>query len=204
MPRYRIQHDIASYPLLDEEFRRLKADHRKAIRITAARGVLGAAVMRVYRRGTRDALIPILTEKIHIDALSCIRDQEAFSRWYNTQLALVERAIKKRNKGNDRISPGVKWGHAAKVLNLFVRDLVLRSDYFSHKDSRRMSVFLYAPIDSIVMRRLRKLNVLLRFSKIKDIDTRTKFYEVQTTLSSSAAKARIPRVWFDDNWGDRQ
>jgi hypothetical protein len=192
------------YPHLDEEFRRLRDDHHKAIRITAARGVLGAAVMRVYKRGTRAALMTILAEKINIDALSSIRDQKAFSRWYDTQLALVARGIKKLNKGNSRISPGVKWGHAAKVLSLFVRDLVLRSDYFSRKDVRRMVGFLHAPVDSIVIERFRELKVPLRFSRIKDIDSRSKFDEVQKALSSSASKAGVPRVWFDDNWGDRQ
>jgi len=44
----------------------------------------------------------------------------------------------------------------------------------------------------------------LRFSKIKEIDSRAKFYEAQKQLSSAADTAGIPRVWFDDNWGDRQ
>ncbi len=193
-----------TYPLLDKEFHRLKAEHRNALRNTAARAVTGPSVMRVYKSGTKEALMPILADKIDIDALPHVRNQDAFSHWYDAQLVLVARAINQCNNGNTRISPGVKWGHSTKVLSLFVRDLVLKSDYFSHQQVRKIAGFLHAPIDSIVMRRLRKLNVSLPFSKIKDIDTRKKFYDVQTTLSFAAARAGIPRVWFDDNWGDRQ
>jgi hypothetical protein len=193
-----------SYPRLEKEFLRIKSAHRKALKNTASRSVLGPSVMRVYARGTRNALMPVLAEEIDIDALTAIRHQEAFSRWFDTQLGRVARAIRPLNSRNDRIAPGAKWGHASKILTLFVRDLVLRSRYFTDKDARKISRFLHAPIDSIVIKRLRKLRVHLPFSRIKDIDSRKKFYDVQESLASAARKAGIPRVWFDDNWGDRQ
>lgn len=193
-----------TYPLLDNEFRRLKADHRKAIRETTARSVTDPAVIRVYKPGTRQALIPVLAEQIDIDSLREIRSQEAYSQWYDVQLNAVARAIHRLNEGNTRILPGAKWGHATKILSIFVRDLVLKSDYFSPGDARRIARFLYVPIDSIVMKRLRNLGITLPFSKIKDIDSREKFYGVQETLAPAAKKAGVPRVWFDDNWGDRQ
>lgn len=194
----------ASHPLLDKEFRRLKNEHREALRNTVARSVTGPSVMRVYKGGTKQALMPVLAEQIEIDALTEIRDQSAFSDWYDAQLNYVVRAITPLNDGNTRIFPGVRWGHATKILSLFVRDLVLRSDYFSHTNAKRISPFLHVPIDSIVMKRLRELGVAMPFSKIRDIDKRAKFYAVQEILIPAARKAGIPRVWFDDNWGDRQ
>ncbi len=185
------------------EFRRIKNDHRKAIKNTVARSVTGPSVMRVYKPGTREALLPVLA-RIDIDRLARIRSQEAFTRWYNSQLRQVAAAIEHRNHGNNRILPGAKWGHATKILSIFVRDLVLRSNYFSRKDARRIALYLHAPIDGIVMSRLRKLGVPLRFSKIKEINSATKFYRVQQMLSVAAEEVGVPRVWFDDNWGDRQ
>jgi hypothetical protein len=192
------------YPRLDKEFLRIKNAHRKSLKNTTSRSVLGPSVMRVYARGTRNALMPVLAEEIDIDSLAAIRHQEAFSRWFDIQLDRLARATKPLNSRNHRIAPGAKWGHATKILTLFVRDLVLKSRYFTDKDARRISQFLHAPIDGIVIKRLRKLRVRLPFSRIKDIDTRKKFYDVQETLTFAASKAGIPRVWFDDNWGDRQ
>ncbi len=100
----------APYPLLDQEFFRLKAGHRKALRSSAARAVTGPSVMRVYKSGTKEVLMPILAEKIDMDRLSKIRDQKTFSDWYDAQLHHVARAIERRNKANRRISPGAKMG----------------------------------------------------------------------------------------------
>ncbi len=147
--------------------------------------------------------MPVL-EDVEIDDPPTIRDQETFQTWFDKQLSRVAHTIDRRNSRNRRIAPGAKWGHATKILTLFVRDLVLKSRYFSDKDAKRISQYLYAPIDSIVIRRLRILGVRPPFSKIKEIDSRKKFYDVQEKLGSAAKKAGIPRVWFDDNWGDRK
>jgi len=89
-------------------------------------------------------------------------------RWFDIQLDRLARAIKPLNSRNHRIAPGEKWGHATKILTLFVRDLVLKSRYFHDKDAKRIPQFLHAPIDGIVIKRLRKLGVRLPFSKIKE------------------------------------
>lgn len=189
--------------MLDEEFSRIKNSHREALKKTASRTVLGPSVMRVYSTGTRHALMPVLA-RIDIEVLATIPHQEAFSGWFDHHVDRLAQAIRRSNPNNNRISPGTKWGHATKILALFIRDLVLRSRYFSDQQARRITPFLHAPIDSIVIRRLKKLGVPLAFSRIKDIDSRAKFYDVQKQLSSAAKRAGIPRVWFDDNWGDRQ
>lgn len=89
-------------------------------------------------------------------------------------------------------------------MSLYVRDLVVSSRYFTDKDVDRISFFLYAPIDSIAINRLKGLEIKLPFTKIKEIDTRQKFYRVQGVLDDAAREHGIPRVWFDDNLGDRK
>ena len=87
---------------------------------------------------------------------------------------------------------------------LLMRDMVLSSRLFSDAEADRIAPWLYTPIDSIVIKRLRKLGVDPGFNLIKDIDTAEKFYGVHDVLGQAAKKVGVPRVWFDDNWGDRQ
>jgi hypothetical protein len=188
---------------LNDEFRRIKGQHQEALKKTIARVVLGPSVMRVYAKGTRDALLPLLPT-LDVDAITQFKSQEEFSEWFDGHVERIAKTIDRHNRRNTRIRPGLKWGHATKIMALYVRDLVLSSRYFSDTDAAKVSAFLYVPIDSVVIKRLRKLGVRQPFTKIKEIDMREKFYAVQETLASAALNHRIPRVWFDDNWGDRQ
>jgi hypothetical protein len=54
------------------------------------------------------------------------------------------------------------------------------------------------------MGRLRKLGMKLAFDRIREIDTAERFFGVQQQLGEAARKVDVPRVWFDDNWGDRE
>lgn len=188
---------------LDDEFQRIKGQHQEALKKTTARVVLGPSVMRVYAKGTRDALLPFLPT-LDVDAITQFKNQEQFSEWFDKYVERVAKIIDQHNHRNTRIRPGLQWGHATKIMALYVRDLVLSSRYFSDTDAARVSAFLHVPIDSVVIERLRKLGVRQPFTKIKEIDTREKFYVVQEALASAALNHKIPRVWFDDNWGDRQ
>jgi hypothetical protein len=188
---------------LNAEFERIKQMHGEATRKTAARGVLGPSVVRVFSKGTREALLHLLP-KIEVDTLPAMRSQEEYSAWFDSTLNRVARKIDSHNSSNTRIRPGLKWGHASKVTSLYVRDLVLKSRYFSDADAKKIARFLHVPIDGVVIDRLGALGVPPPFKLIKEIDTRKKFYAVQSSLDAAARAHKIPRVWFDDNWGDRQ
>ncbi len=188
---------------LASEFVRIKKDHQNALRKTTARTVLGPSVMRVFAKGTRDVLMPTLT-RIDVDALGNVQNQNAFSTWFDESVERIWRKLAPINRGNTRIAPGGKWGHSTKIMALFIRDLVLGSRYFLDNEVARLSPFLYVPIDGVVMQRLKKLGVRLSFTRIREIDSRDKFYHVQDLLGDVAVRESIPRVWFDDNWGDRQ
>jgi hypothetical protein len=60
------------------------------------------------------------------------------------------------------------------------------------------------PIDGVVIRGLKALGIPPPFTKIKEIDTREKFYWVQYALEGPARSVGVPRVWFDDIWADQQ
>ncbi len=188
---------------LSDEFERIKNAHKISLRRTAARVVLGASVMRVFQKGTKDSLFPFLS-KIEIDPLKEIKNQDHFKLWFQRELSKLAKLINIGNYNNKRIQPGYKWGHGAKVLTLYVRELVLNSRYFYDHEVNRIQEWLYVPIDSIVINRLRKLDIALPFDRIKDIDTAEKFFDIQDKLHDAAKKIGVPKIWFDDNWGNRQ
>ena len=161
-------------PALNDEFRRIKAAHQEALKKTIARVVLGPSVMRVYAKGTRDALLPLLP-KLDVDTITQFKSQEQFSAWFDEHVGRVAKIIDRHNPRNTRIRPGLKWGHATKIMALYVRDLVLSSRYFSDTDAAKVRAFLHVPVDSIVIGRLRELGVRQPFTRIKEIDTREKF-----------------------------
>lgn len=188
---------------LEKEFERIKYSHRKALETTAARVVLGPSVIRVFEKGTKKRLMPVLA-KVRIDELYNVMNQQQFKLWFEKELNRIAAAVRETNRDNHRINPGHKWGHSTKILTLYIREMVLKSRYFNDTQVKRISSWLYIPIDSIAIKRLRKLGVKLPFNNIKELRTSKIFYDTQDILAKAAAKANVPRIWFDDNWGDRQ
>jgi hypothetical protein len=187
---------------LDLEFIRLRKNHRRAIRERAARSALGPSVIRVFAPGTRRAVLPYLAG-LDVDGLSRLKTCDQFERWYEKNLASLARIVGRLNRRNARIRPGVKWGHSAKVLSLYLRGLVYHSRYFSDPVADRIGPWLFVPVDRIVLDRLRDLGINLPFRRIRDIATRQDFYLIQRRFDKSCQRVAIPRVWFDDNWAVR-
>jgi hypothetical protein len=184
---------------LDEEFRRIQENHKEQIRRRLARVVIGSSIARVFKKGSVEEIWPVLTE-IPVDELPGLKNQEEFKEWFEKQLNRLARRIDRTNPGNRRIRPGYKWGHATKILCLYLRDITLHREYFVDGQVERVTRWLYVPLDSVNMASLRRCGVPLDFCKIKEIDTGDKFYQVQDQLGRAAERAGVPRIWFDDNW----
>ena len=188
---------------LEREFERIKLNHHDALKATAARVVLGSSVIRVFEKGTKKKLMTVLS-RIKVAKLSKIRNQGEFKLWFEKELNKVAVTVRKTNRANRRIYPGYKWGHSTKILTLYIREMVLKSRFFDDNQVKHITNWLYIPIDSIAIKRLRKLGVKLPFNNIKEISTAKMFYGTQEILAKAATKTNVPRIWFDDNWGDRQ
>jgi hypothetical protein len=188
---------------LIEEYVRLKKNHRKAIRTRLARITIGASVGRVFKEKTKKQIWPIL-KKIPVDEILRLKHEQSYKEWFKRQLRILAHQIGRTNKGNTRIFPGYKWGHATKILSLYLHDIVMHGEYFQQNDRERVKYWLYCPIDGLVMKSLKKCGVPLGFTKIKDIDTEGKFFDVQDLLKEAAQEAGAPRIYFDDNWADRE
>jgi len=135
--------------MLVREFQRIREDHKKAIQKRLARITIGSSVGRVFQENTVHKIWPVL-EKIDLDAMKKIKSQEQYREWFEKQLNILAAKIKKTNPNNKRIYPGYKWGHATKILCLFLNDIVVHRDFFNSATANRLINFLYAPIDSVV------------------------------------------------------
>ena len=189
---------------LEGEYRRLAAAHRAATRWFTARSCIPASVTRVFAAGTKADLVPLLA-RLPVDELPGLADEAAYRAWFTRQLDFVAATILRLNPPAVRpgIHPGYRWGHATKVLALYVRDLVLFSRYYTDVEVEQIAPWLYCPVDSVVMKRLRELGERPGISQISGIDSPQRFWRIQDLLGAAAAAAGVPRVWFDDNWGDR-
>lgn len=148
-----------------KEYQRIKKDHKKAIQIRAARVVIGPSVGRVFVPGSTKKIWPVLRD-MDLNGLAGINTQEKYKKWFEGKLKDFAKIIRETNPNNTKIHPGYKWGHATKILCLFLNDMVVHRDYFDAKTANRLIYFLYAPIDGIVIKRLKKLGIRPDFSLI--------------------------------------
>ena len=138
-----------------------------------------------------------------IDRTKTNEKPPTYRRWFEAALQGVAATILELNPRGTRsgVHPGYKWGHGTKVLSLFVRNLVICSRYFTEEEARRIEWWLYCPIDTIVMRRLRRVGFDPGVRQINQIDE-VAFWRIQDALSIAAEEAGVPRVWFDDIWSE--
>jgi hypothetical protein len=104
---------------------------------------------------------------------------------------------RRRDKNPDR---DPRWGHAAKILCLFVREAVVFRRALGDKAARNIEPFLYVPLDSEVIKRARKYKMRLKCSAIYEVSERG-FFEFQNELDQ--AKGHAHRIWFDDLRGKK-
>ncbi|WP_416761910.1 hypothetical protein ACNI65_06530 [Roseateles sp. So40a] len=194
--------DLTARSQLAKEFARLKRDHTKALQSNAARVILGSSVVRVFAKGSKADMLSLLST-ISLASLRSVESEADFKQWFVEHTATLERCLAEKNANNERVHPGLRWGHCTKVLALFARQIVNSPGLFDQAALSKIEPWLYVPVDSIVMNRLRQCGVRPSFSRIKEISTAEEFFEVQNLLGEVASGAGVPRIWFDDNWGHR-
>jgi hypothetical protein len=197
--------------ILEEEYQRIKDNHRRAMIARVARVCFSGSTSRVFPKAksknekSANDIIKEALRTIDVDTLPSFKTQEEFRLWFEEKLKLILDVIPQRNSHGKILSEGSrKWGYGAKILCLFLRDMIENCLYFSVDKVEETRKCLYVPIDDIIINKLGECGVTLPFSKIKEIDSSEKFYLVQNILGQVSEEIGVPRIWFDDNWGDRQ
>ncbi len=186
---------------LVEDFKRLKQRREVSIKCRCARVNLTSSVIRVFASGSKPRLFKHLVE-IDLTQFVSLSSEHEFQHWYFGELDRLSTLIRSLNNGASRLGQGLKWGHAHKVLALYLADFlrIHRWNTLSQRD--RVEKWLYCPVDSVVINRLRELKITPPAERINQI-TEKKFHEFQNLLQAAASKANVPRIWFDDHWGSR-
>ncbi len=144
-------------------------------------------------------------ESIPVEALTEIPDDHQFSVWFEAQRKVVAIAIsgKTASGSTARVRNGNEWGHAPKILAVFLHNLVSYSRYFTDAQARNIEPLLSCPMDGLNLQRLRDVGERQVPSLIRDISSESEQWAIQDRLLEVAKQVDVPRVWFDDNWGDR-
>ena len=183
---------------LVDEFRRLEARHNSRLVIERAVAVaLGPSLIRAFKKGSKAHLIPVLLA-VDLEKLVSCRSRQEYQRFFRNELKKIHKALASVKLNSKKHGKGLKWGHATKILCIFLRDLVLYSRYFDKPTAEHLERFLYNPIDGIVIRKLRDLGADPGVRKIKEIDTPKKFWDIQDLLDKAAKLANTIQVRFDD------
>ncbi len=90
---------------LEREFERIKLDHHEALKATAARVVLGSSVIRVFEKGTKKKLMPVVA-RVRIDGLYNVINQQQFKLWFEKELNRIASAVRETNRNNLRTNAG--------------------------------------------------------------------------------------------------
>lgn len=196
---------------LVDEYKRIKEKHRQAIIARVSRVCFSGSTGRVFPKAenkdekSANDIIKETLNTIDVDYLPKIKTQEEFKEWFEKKLGIVTNAIPKKNSKGKNISDDTRrWGYGTKILCLFLRDMVDHCRYFTEDEVKEVRKLLYVPIDSIIIDKLVECGETLPFNNIEEIDSEDKFYSIQDKLIQAAQIIDVPRIWFDDNWGDRQ
>ena len=81
---------------------------------------------------------------------------------------------------------------------------MLYSRYFADADAERIAFWLFCPVDSIVMKRMRELGERPGVYQISGIDSSPQVLSRPGHARRRRGAGRSAAVWFDDNWGDRE
>jgi hypothetical protein len=185
-----------------DEFERIKANHLDALRARSARAATGPSIIRVFAAGTVPGLRRVLLA-LPVDGLPDVVQAGRFEAWHEKQAERVARELRVYNAGNQRLAPGLKWGHATKVLNIYLRELVEHVRFYPDATAYELRTHLHVPIDGVLIDRMRELDVPVPSRTIKGIANREMYRTFQQTIKEAADTVGVPPVWFDDNWAER-
>ena len=191
---------------LEETFRHIN-NHRKHVIVNhVAKVCFRGSTGRIFPNETKTPegsvsnQIKEVLKKIEVGELLEIKDQKKFGEWFEKKLGKVVKKIPKRtSRGIELKDSARKWGYAAKILCLFLREMVLHCRYFEPEQAEKVEQWLYCPIDSKVMNAMKARGVPLNFTRIMDINKK-RFDYVQEQLSNAAKNEKVPRIWFDYVW----
>lgn len=190
-------------------FAEIGRKHRKVVPHLVARMAFTPSTLRTFAPGdrvqTRDKITKYVLRRVDPSYLRRLRTQDRFDRWVYDHVAGFPRTVRLRNGRPPR------FGHKAKLINLYLKTLTLSNELFDQRTARRLQGLLHVPLDSIILRCVwedfrRAIGVAgLRKAQLQlPAVTRRVYDQIQAILRAEAKKDGVPAVWYDDHWAIRE
>lgn len=187
---------------LEDKFREIRGKHYETIKEKTAKVVLGPSVIRALRKGTKTPLQKELSRVNIKNLITWSKDRVSFEKYFLKESRNIEKIISSIH-GSKSVNA---HAHAAKILALYCRDLILNSlscNLIKLSTYNRLERLLFCPIDGIVIDALREIEggkeLLSGVKSMKDMK-KSDFMKIQNWLMAAAKKTKVPCVWFDDVW----
>ena len=171
--------------------------YKRAVKKRIAKIILGSSVIRAFEKDSKPLLLNCLIN-LEVDTLATIKTESEYDKWHSRKITSIYNCLLKTNKRKFKKNlVGLKWGHATKVLNLYVGHLYYYSPYYGKlKRKFKAHLFFHIPLDSKVFAALKKCNVDVP-KNIKTINV-VIYKEIQNTLRKVAQKKRVDPLRFDE------
>lgn len=183
--------DSVFYELSDLDF------HRKTIKKRIAKIILGASVIRVFEKHTKEKLLQCLLE-LEIDSVLSVQTETEYDKWhYEKVISIYDCLYKSNNEKYSNDLEGLMWGHSTKIFNLFIGHLFYYSFYFNNeRNSLKAQFFFHVPLDSKVFSVLKSFQIKVPKS-IKSIQA-SDYKEIQKVFRDAAQRNSVAPLLFDD------
>ncbi len=130
-------------------FEEIKKNHKRFLLKWVSRTFAGQAIFRIFEKHSAEKIRDILLRLI-VDGKSLVRATSCDD--YDNKLHTVVLAVRSGVKTNKRQGFGKpSFGQAAKVVNLYVKELVSRPGVIHERDRQRLFKRAHVPLDNIVL-----------------------------------------------------
>jgi hypothetical protein len=159
----------------------------------------GSGTFRMLPRGKSTSIRKWMRKEVGDGRdLSCLRSQEKYDVCLNR---LTEKLSKEER---------LCFGHAAKLMNLYVKELSSRSEVLGNTDSRHLLKHAHVPLDRIILDSFghdfpecaHKIG-LAKHPSIKSLSQK-KYNQIQDSIRAAARTVGLPSIAYDLCWAIRK
>ena len=198
---------------MPKPFQRISENREKAVVEWAARSFAGSSTFRMFAKNHSENIRKFLQREIgncsdlsrsHTRAEYTQRLLSCISKFRSSSIRMNSRS---KNRGR---RPG--FGQAAKVINLYIKQYLLRPDFMGRRQARaarRLYKFAHVPLDRIVLGRVwedfqRELSKNGIGSQPKMSRLQERDYSIiQEVIYRNARATGLPPIAYDFNWAER-
>jgi hypothetical protein len=181
---------------MKDPFREIRENRRSLAIKWVSRTFAGPNTFRVLPKGKAEKARRSLIENVGDGRnLRTARDEGEYDRTHRQIVARMGKTCR------------LPFGHAVKLVNLYVKELVTRRGVISESLSRRIYRFAHVTVDRVILDRLRhdypEESKPLALRKTLKSMNQSEYDEIQAFLRDRAKPSGSPALDYDLRWAER-